>query len=91
MKNVRLAKTQLKQFSGVNFEDNLDSFDSWAEKFSKLPMYYLTFHGANEVIGSADFHKGIESLINIIIDGRLTKFWTPWDTLSTFLILPTSS
>jgi len=49
VKNVRLAKTQLRQFSGVNMEENLESFDYWADKFSKLPLYYLTFHGASEV------------------------------------------
>lgn len=47
--NVRLAKMQLKQFSAINLEENLDQFDSWADKFQKLPMYYLTFHGAQEV------------------------------------------
>jgi twinkle protein len=49
VKNIRLAKMQLKQFSGVNLEDNLDMFDSWADKFQRLPMYYLTFHGSQEV------------------------------------------
>ena len=50
VKNTRLAKMQMKQFSGVNLEENLDLFDKWANKFQKLPFYYLTFHGAQEVI-----------------------------------------
>ena len=50
VRNVRLAKMQLKQFSGVNLEESLEVFDHWADKFSKLPMYYLTFHGAQEAI-----------------------------------------
>ncbi len=49
VKNVRLGKMQLKQFSAVNLEDDLEQFDHWADKFQKLPMYYLTFHGAQEV------------------------------------------
>jgi hypothetical protein len=49
VKNIRLAKMQLKQFAAVNLEDQLDLFDSWADRFQKLPMYYLTFHGAQEV------------------------------------------
>ena len=49
VKNVRLAKMQLKQFSAVNLEDDLGQFDPWADRFQKLPMYYLTFHGAQEV------------------------------------------
>ena len=40
---------QLKQFSGINLEDNIDLFDSYADKFQKLPMFYLTFHGAQEL------------------------------------------
>ena len=49
VRNVRLAKMQLKQFSQINLEEELSQFDYWADKFSKLPMYYLTFHGAEEV------------------------------------------
>ena len=49
VKNSRLAKMQLKQFSGVNLEENLDSFDKWADLFQKMPMFYMTFFGANEV------------------------------------------
>ena len=49
VKNTRLAKMQLKQFSGIHFEENLDMFDKWANRFQKLPLYYLTFHGAHEV------------------------------------------
>ncbi len=40
---------QLKQFSAVNLEDSIESFDAWADKFQRLSMYYLTFHGAQEV------------------------------------------
>ena len=50
VKNSRLAKMQLKQFSGVNLEENLDSFDKWADLFQKMPMFYMTFFGANEVL-----------------------------------------
>jgi twinkle protein len=49
VKNTRLAKMQLRQLAAVNFEDHLDQFDKWADRFQKLPMYYLTFHGAQEV------------------------------------------
>ena len=52
VKNSRLAKMQLKQFSGVNLEEHLDSFDKWADLFQKMPMFYMTFFGANEVSSS---------------------------------------
>jgi twinkle protein len=50
--NTRLAKMQLKQFSTINLEENIDQFDYYADKFQKLPLYYLTFHGAQEVMPS---------------------------------------
>ncbi|TRY62956.1 hypothetical protein TCAL_13733, partial [Tigriopus californicus] len=49
VKNTRLAKMQLKQFSAINLEDHLDQFDPWADRFQRLPMYYLAFHGSQKV------------------------------------------
>ncbi len=49
VRNTRLARTQLKQFSAVNLEEHIGEFDKYADRFSKLPMYYLTFHGAEQV------------------------------------------
>lgn len=49
VKNTRLAKMQLKQYSGVELEENIEQFDKWADLFQKLPMYYLTFHGSHEI------------------------------------------
>jgi hypothetical protein len=47
--NTRLAKMQLKQFAQINLEDHLDQFDAYADRFQRLPLYYLTFHGSNQV------------------------------------------
>jgi len=33
----------------MNLEDNIEQFNKWADRFQKLPMYYLTFHGAHDV------------------------------------------
>ena len=49
VRNVRLAKMQLKQFAGINLEDQLENFDEYADRFSRLPMFYLTFHGAQDI------------------------------------------
>ena len=49
VKNVRLIKMLLKQHSLVNLDDNVQEFDTVAESFQKLPMYFSTFHGAAEV------------------------------------------
>ena len=49
VKNVRLIKMLLKQHSLINLDDNVHEFDTVAESFQKLPMYFSTFHGAAEV------------------------------------------
>jgi twinkle protein len=71
VRNVRLAKMQLKQFSGVNLEEELDQFDKWADKFSKLPMYYLTFYGSEEidkVLDAMGYAVYVYDIAHVIID-----------------------
>ena len=71
VRNTRLAKMQLKQFSGINLEENLGQFDKWADKFTKLPMYYLTFHGAQEidkVLDAMGYAVYVYDIAHVIID-----------------------
>ena len=71
VRNVRLAKMQLKQFSGINIEENLGQFDKWADKFTKLPMYYLTFHGAEQVdkvLDAMGYAVYVYDIAHVIID-----------------------
>jgi twinkle protein len=50
IRNVRLAKMMLQQFSGLLLEsETRETFDIVADKFEKLPMYYLAFHGQQNV------------------------------------------
>ena len=42
----------------VNSVDMLNQFDHWADKFELLPMYFMTFHGQEN--------------IRIVIEVRLT-------------------
>jgi len=69
--NIRMARMLLKQFSLVNLEEELDQFDKWADRFSKLPMYFTTFHGTAEVenvldaMGHAVY---VHDIAHIIID-----------------------
>ena len=89
VRNVRLAKMQLKQFSGVNLEENLGQFDKYADKFTKLPMYYLTFHGAeaiDKVLDAMGYAVYVYDIAHVIIDnlqfmmgtdkGNLDRFYT---------------
>jgi len=45
IRNQRLAKIMLQQFAKEPVHLNLDKFDILANKFEKLPLYFLTFHG----------------------------------------------
>ncbi|KAL7856903.1 hypothetical protein SRHO_G00158020 [Serrasalmus rhombeus] len=49
IKNVRLAKIMLTQFAMQRLEENLEQYDSWADKFEELPLYFMTFHGQQNV------------------------------------------
>lgn len=47
--NVRLAKIMLTQFAMERLEDNLEQYDFWADKFEELPLYFMTFHGQQNI------------------------------------------
>ena len=47
--NVRLAKIMLTQFSLQRLEDNLEQYDTWADRFEELPLYFMTFHGQQNI------------------------------------------
>lgn len=49
IRNARLAKTMLQQMAGVSLEDNLDKFNTYADAFNKLPIYFMTFHGQQNI------------------------------------------
>ncbi|MEQ2283651.1 hypothetical protein AMECASPLE_013725 [Ameca splendens] len=47
--NVRLAKIMLTQFAMQRLEENLEQYDFWADKFEELPLYFMTFHGQQNI------------------------------------------
>ncbi|KAM9426573.1 twinkle mtDNA helicase isoform 1-T2 [Pholidichthys leucotaenia] len=47
--NVRLAKIMLTQFAMQRLEENLEKYDFWADKFEELPLYFMTFHGQQNI------------------------------------------
>ncbi|XP_057372006.1 twinkle mtDNA helicase-like [Daphnia carinata] len=50
IRNVRLAKMMLQQFSGLMLEsETREMFNVVADEFEKLPMYFLAFHGQQDV------------------------------------------
>lgn len=61
--NVRLAKIMLTQFAMQRLEENLEQYDFWADKFEELPLYFMTFHGQQNikyVTGHCSRNPGIQ-------------------------------
>jgi hypothetical protein len=64
IRNVRLAKMMLQQFSGLLLENETrETFDIVADKFEKLPMYYLAFHGQQNVISVLEVNNKMTHFI----------------------------
>ena len=71
VKNVRLIKMLLKQFSLVNLDEQVENFDQVADRFAKLPFHFCTFHGAQEVdtVMDAMAHAVyVNDIAHVIID-----------------------
>lgn len=49
IRNARLIKTMLQQMAEVSLEENLDKFNTYADAFNKLPIYFMTFHGQQNI------------------------------------------
>ncbi|CAF0886846.1 unnamed protein product [Didymodactylos carnosus] len=56
----RLAKIMLTQYSGLNLSKNLHVFEQYANLFEQLPMYFMTFHGQENI------DKVIETMANAV-------------------------
>lgn len=39
----------LHQFSGISLADNLSAFDKYADQFERLPIYFMTFFGSQNI------------------------------------------
>jgi len=71
VKNVRLIKTMLKQFGLINLDENLGEFDQVAERFLKLPLFFTTFHGSQEldmVLDAMAHAVYVHDIAHVIID-----------------------
>lgn len=45
IRNTLLARTLLQQMARKPLNENLNEFDTWANMFEQLPMYFMTFYG----------------------------------------------
>lgn len=72
IRNTRLAATLLRQLAGHPLDDeNIHSFDRWADEFEKLPMYFMTFHGQQSikiVMEAIEHAQYVHDIQHVIID-----------------------
>jgi len=71
IKNVRLAKMMMKQFSLVNLDEKIEEFDTVADNFQKLPLWFTTFHGSQEVekvLDAMSHAVYVHDIAHVIID-----------------------
>ncbi|KAJ1913144.1 hypothetical protein H4219_005328 [Mycoemilia scoparia] len=46
--NVRLVSRMINQFAKKDLTGNAKGFEEWGQKFERLPMYFLKFHGSTQ-------------------------------------------
>ncbi|XP_055332050.1 twinkle mtDNA helicase-like [Paramacrobiotus metropolitanus] len=71
IKNARLAKTMLNQFSRISLQKNVGEFDMWADRFELLPLYFLVFYGQQSmenVIEAMKHAVYLHDIEHIVVD-----------------------
>lgn len=99
IRNVRLVRTMLQQMVGVPLDENLDKFNSYASAFEKLPMYFMTFHGQQNikvVMDAVEHATYVHDIAHVVIDNvqfmmgtsdsskHMDRFWRQDDIISKF-------
>lgn len=71
IRNTRLASTLLRQLAEKPLDVNITEFDYWADKFEKLPLYFMTFHGQQSikvVMEAIEHAQYVHDINHVIID-----------------------
>ncbi|NXD09795.1 PEO1 protein, partial [Nothocercus nigrocapillus] len=69
--NIRLAKIMLTQFATQRLEDQLEQYDEWADRFEDLPLYFMTFHGQQNiktVVDTMQHAVYVYDITHVVID-----------------------
>lgn len=71
--NVRLAGRILRQFHSAHEHrpSLLENFDDWADRFSEIPMYFMRYHGSNEierVIEAMEYANYVHDCSHVVLD-----------------------
>nr|XP_034178968.1 twinkle protein, mitochondrial isoform X2 [Osmia lignaria] len=99
IRNVRLAKTMLQQMVGVPLDQNLENFNVYADAFEKLPIYFMTFHGQQNikvVMDAVEHATYVHDIAHVVIDNvqfmmgtaddskHIDRFWKQDNIISRF-------
>ncbi|OAD59586.1 Twinkle protein, mitochondrial, partial [Eufriesea mexicana] len=100
IRNARLARTMLQQMIGVPLDENLENFDSYANTFEKLPIYFMTFHGQQSikiVMDAVEHATYVHDIAHVVIDNvqfmmgtmasdlkHTDRFWKQDDIIARF-------
>ncbi|XP_060832998.1 mitochondrial DNA helicase [Bombus pascuorum] len=83
IRNARLARTMLQQMAEVPLDENLKNFDLYANAFEKLPIYFMTFHGQQNikvVMDAVEHATYIHDIAHVIIDNVQFMMGTSTDS-----------
>ena len=71
IKNFKLAKTMLGQYSGLDFTCNAAQFEHYADQFEQLPMYFMRFFGSSsveQVLDAMDYAVYCHDVQHVVLD-----------------------
>ncbi len=71
VKNTRLLKMMLKQFSLINLDEEISEFNKVGDRFSKLPLFLTDFHGSQDItrVNEAMSHAVyVHDISHVIVD-----------------------
>lgn len=76
IRNTRLASTLLRQYAGkplldITTDENLLEFEHFANEFESLPLFFMTFHGEQQikvVMEAIEHAQYVHDINHVIID-----------------------
>ena len=71
IRNFKLARTMLGQYSGVDLMANSQLFSHYADQFEALPMYFMTFFGSSSVqavLDAMDYAVYCHDVQHVVLD-----------------------
>jgi twinkle protein len=71
IKSSRLAHTMLRQYAGSDLNGQLDQFSLWADRFERLPLFFLRFFGStdvNDVLDAMNYAVYVHDVTHIVLD-----------------------